>query len=320
MKTDALVTKLVKRVTAQIKMRAKEKEGKTEATIPNGSHGKNTEEPPRGAGVRKQDGGSNEKPSGNLAAEAKGGDYERTQACTPQGVKSATGDTEKSDQMQAATSREENTTKEKPDVNAWMKNYKQKRKSATKTNPLEHKTGHQEKSDKAQPKETLSTDQRETVVQKERDDHQQNREARVEERSREPYAEKTHYGKSNKVENEQENRNEMEEKVKVKQMREERRDGEPQQAEGEQLKKRDIDNSKSNNVDVKAEDRGEHGRMDRDESSADAPTTDGQSGEEFLWPGIRGTVEATESKSEKDCIWPYGLDRYQYCCYLQTLF
>ena len=74
--------------------------------------------------------------------------------------------------------------------------------------------------------------------------------------------------------------------------------------------KRSVEDSKNNNVDVEAEDRGEHWRMDRDKSSGNAPTTDCQSEEKCLGPGIRGTVEATEEDSEKDCIWPYDLDRY----------
>merc|ERR550532_2659840 len=157
---------MVKRVTAQIKRRAKEKERKT---IPNASLRKNVEEPLGEAGSRQQDGGSSEtkKPSEHLAEEGKVADTEKT--TPPQGANSATGVTEKSDQMQAAGSHEENTTKEKPDVNSWMKNYKKQKKSGGKGNPGEQQKTprHQETNEKAkQPKQTSSSSRRETVHQR----------------------------------------------------------------------------------------------------------------------------------------------------------
>ena len=82
-------------------------------------------------------------PSGPLAEGGKVGVNEKT---TPQGVNSATGVTEKSDQMLPARSHEEK-----------------------KANPGEQqKTGHQVKTDKAEPKETLSssTPQKETDPKK----------------------------------------------------------------------------------------------------------------------------------------------------------
>ena len=118
-----------------------------------------------------------------------------------------------------------------------------------------------------------------------------------------------------KVENEQEKRNkEMEERLKqmeerlkqneleksnkmmeqrLKEMeerlkQEERRDGESQQVEGEQLKKRVIEESKSN--DVQAKDIQEQGRLDREESSVNDSTAHANSKEDVMWPDIRGTV------------------------------
>merc|ERR1712130_652210 len=62
------------------------------------------------------------KQSGHLAEEEKVGAYEEI---ISQG---ATGGTETSDQKPATSSHEENTKKEKYDVNAWMKHYKNKKK------------------------------------------------------------------------------------------------------------------------------------------------------------------------------------------------
>ena len=283
-KTDAVVTMMVKRVTAQIKRRAKEKE---RTTIPNASLRKNVEEPLGEAGSRKQDGGSSEtkKPSEHQAEEGKVGDTEKT--APPQGANSATGVTEKSDQMQAAGSHEENTTKEKPDVNSWMKNYKKQKKSGGKGNPGEQQKTprHQETNEKA--KQTSSSSRRETV-------HQRSEE-------KESHAEQTDIGEGNKVEDEQEKRNkETEERPKVKQTREERRDD--GESGGDLENREDLESNK-----VQVADRQEHGRMNREECSVNAPTNDGKSeGSE-----IRGRVDSTEGKSEEGCKWPDDLDRYR---------
>ena len=125
---------------------------------------------------------------------------------TNQDVNSVTGVTEKSDQMQTAGPHEENTKREKPDVKSWMKNYKKQRTDG-KSNPGEQQTNEKAK----QSKETLSRSrlQRETVHQRSEEKQSQ-----------------TATAYSNKVENEQEKKNqEMEERPKAKQTREERRDG-----------------------------------------------------------------------------------------------
>ena len=64
---------------------------------------------------------------------------------------SATGATEKSDQLQTTGSHEENTKMEKPDVKSWMKNYKKQRTDG-KSIPGEQQTNEKAK----QAKETLS--------------------------------------------------------------------------------------------------------------------------------------------------------------------
>ena len=99
---------------------------------------------------------------------------------------SATGATEKSDQLQTTGSHEENTKMEKPDVKSWMKNYK-KQRIGGKSN-----------------EETLSrsTPRRKTVYQRSKE--------------KESHIEETH---SNKV------YEEMEERPKAKQTSEERRGG-----------------------------------------------------------------------------------------------
>merc|ERR1712130_946772 len=168
----------------QIKRKAKEKEGTTERTIPNVNPRKTTEEPLRET-TRRQDGSSTEteKPSGNLAEEEKVADNEKT---IPQG---ATGGTETSDQKPAASYHEENTKKEKPDVNSWMKNYKKQKKG--KTSPGEQKPKHQDTNEKIQPKENSSSSksQRETVHEhSEEEESQENRKENLGER---PKATKT---------------------------------------------------------------------------------------------------------------------------------
>merc|ERR1712130_151140 len=169
----------------QIKRKAKEKEGTTEKTTPNANPRKTTEEPLRATGTRRQDGSSTEteKPSGNLAEEEKVADNEKT---IPQG---ATGGTETSDQKPAASYHEENTKKEKPDVNSWMKNYKKQKKG--KTSPGEQKPKHQDTNEKIQPRENSSSSksQRETVHEhSEEEESQENRKENLGER---PKATKT---------------------------------------------------------------------------------------------------------------------------------
>ena len=189
---------------------------------------------------------------------------------------SATGATEKSDQLQTTGSHEENTKMEKPDVKSWMKNYK-KQRIGGKSN-----------------EETLSrsTPRRKTVYQRSKE--------------KESHIEETH---SNKV------YEEMEERPKAKQTSEERMGG---GESGEDLENCDIEDLESNKGHVQAADGQEQGRMDREESSANAPTNQrchgGNSEGECIWPGIRGTVESMEDKSEEACIcqmvWPQDLGRY----------
>ena len=54
--------------------------------------------------------------------------------------------------------------------------------------------------------------------------------------------------------------------------------------------------------------------MNREESSANAPTNDGKSEGECLWPRIQGPVESTEDNVEETCKWPDDLDRYSAQC------
>ena len=165
-------------------------------SVPNVSLRKNAEEPLGEAGSQKQDGNSSEtkNSSGHLSEEGKETDNEKT---TPQGANSATGVTEKSDQIPAASSHEENTRKEKRDVNSWMK---QKRTSAQSNQGEQQRTGQQVKTEKAEPKDTSSSSR---TPQKEfaREEHQHRK-------GKDPTAEQTHSGEGNKVESEQEKRKE----------------------------------------------------------------------------------------------------------------